>query len=440
MFEKDKLTRECRATHGAAPTQVDSRDGNGNGSCHADSIDDCPQTTEDKLAKKLLPSGRRVPFAVLADATPNIVWCADELGSVIYFNSRWFEYTGLDDERSLGSAWLSAVHPDDKPDLEFLWSEAVRNRQQFDCDLRLRDAAGAYRWFKCRSLPQTDEGDEKIHWVGSCSDIDDTKSAKELLERRVQERTAQLEQLNKDLEVARDRALEASSIKSKFVANISHEIRTPMSGVLGMSELLLTCQLDDEARELAQYIHTSAKALLDVVNDLLDFSKLEAGKLTISRTRLSIEKVVMEAAQSTAVAANQKGLLFSVNVEPDLPDVYGDSGRIRQVLLNLVHNAIKFTSKGSVVVDVRAVNHTKNALWVRFTVSDTGIGISEESREHLFNPFEQADGSTTRKYGGTGLGLSISKSLVQLMLGQIGLHSEENKGSTFWFEVPLELA
>lgn len=377
----------------------------------------------------------------LAEASPNLVWGCNADGQCTYINKRWYEYTGQPEVDVLGgNDWLEYLHPDDRQPAHEAWNLAVGSGQPFNTDFRLRRSDGEYRWFNSRGVPQIDAQGKVLSWTGACTDIDDTKRAKELLEKSVQERTAQLEQANKDLQYARDRAIEASSVKSKFVANISHEIRTPMSGVLGMSELLLTCDLDEEARELSQYIYTSARSLLEVVNDLLDFSKLEAGKLSISRMRFNMDKVVNEVAQTTAISAHQKNLKLTLNVEPDLPEVYGDANRIRQVLLNLVHNAIKFTSKGSVSIDVRAVSTTKNAVTVRFTVMDTGIGIAEESRSHLFNPFEQADGSTTRKYGGTGLGLSISRSLVQLMLGEIGFDSEEGKGSTFWFNIPMEIA
>lgn len=383
---------------------------------------------------------RAEQFRILAEALPNLVWSFESNGRCMYANRRWTEYTGRTLDELTGHGWISTVHPEDRDHTLATWAKAVRDEDIFDVEHRIRHAGGEYRLFKTRGTPVKDSEGDVAYWVGTCTDIEEQRKAAELLEERVRQRTRELQMVNHDLSLARDRAIEANSLKSKFVANISHEIRTPMSGVLGMSELLLTCELDPEARELANYIYSSAKSLLDVVNDLLDFSKLEAGKVSISRIRFQIDKVVSEVVQTTETTARQKNIQFQVNVDPDLPEVFGDPVRVRQVLLNLVHNAIKFTTEGSTTINVAATNRTRNSLIVQFTVTDTGIGISPESAKHLFNPFEQADGSTTRRYGGTGLGLSICQSLVKLMLGEIGFQSEEGKGSTFWFWVPLEIS
>lgn len=393
----------------------------------------------DRDGKKQSFEHRTEQFRLLAESIPTIVWSADETGHWTYVNNRWTQYTGKTLDQTAGLLWLDQLHPEDVESARQKWKTATESGTDFATELRLSSIAGAHRWFKCEANVLQEQGKLK-GWVGSCTDIDDQKRAAELLEEHVRSRTHQLEELNKDLQIARDRALEASSLKSKFVANISHEIRTPMSGVLGMSELLLTCELSEESRELAQYIFGSAKALLEVVNDLLDFSKLEAGKLSVSRMRFTVENVVKEVGHATTLQAQQKGLEFGVELEDNLPDVLGDPLRIRQVLLNLVHNSIKFTHHGKVTVRVSTVERKSHTILVKFEVIDTGIGISKEHRAALFNPFEQADGSTTRRYGGTGLGLSISKSLISLMLGEISFESVEGKGSNFWFQLPLEIA
>ena len=398
-------------------------------------------------------------YRSLVAASAQIVWLTDPDGRVVVDLPEFRAATGQRFEEMVGMGWMDAIHPDDRERSVQLWQQALSLTRIYENEYRLRMHDGAYRNFAARGVPVVEADGRVREWIGTMADITERRAAEEVLlraqedlEARVRERTAQLtdtnrilhqqvierKQIEAELAEARDDALRSAKLKSEFLANMSHEIRTPMNGVIGMTSLLLDTQLDEEQREYIETIRASGDALLSIINDILDFSKIEAGKLDFEQLDFDLQSTVEGAVELLAEKAQAKGLDLACHVLEDVPrQLRGDSGRLRQVLVNLVGNAVKFTPSGRVLVHVAKLQETATDTQICFQVSDTGIGLSDEAARGLFQAFVQADGSMTRKFGGTGLGLAISKQLVELMGGQIGVESAPDQGSTFWFTVGL---
>ncbi len=310
--------------------------------------------------------------------------------------------------------------------------QAAKLRQCSIFDFQHRLADGRVRDVHVFSGPI--QAGEEVLVYSIVTDVTERKRAEDEL----QDANAQLSWAVTQAQELAAAATAASRAKSEFLANMSHEIRTPLNGVIGMTGLLLDTSLSREQHEFAEAIRRSGDALLSLINEVLDFSKIESGRLELEEETFDLRTLVEDTCEPMAILAQQKNLEFTCLIEADVPrGVVGDPGRLRQVLTNLAGNAVKFTERGEVAVQVRLTSAANGDAALRFEVTDTGIGIKEESRAQLFSPFVQADGSTTRRYGGTGLGLAISKRLVQLMGGRIGFDSRAGHGSTFWFTLNL---
>jgi two-component system sensor histidine kinase/response regulator len=395
------------------------RDAQGKPVSMAGSIQD---VHEQKLAEDALQQTRqRLERAITG--TQDGLWEVDADGSS-WYSPRVAELLGYtEDELPPGANFLKEfVHPDDVQAIAAVTRDHFQQRLPYDVEIRLRTRSGEYRWFRARATAERDANGRPLRLSGSLQDVTEARAAREALLR------------------ATEAAESANRAKSEFLANVSHEIRTPMNGIIGMTGLLLESPLERTQRDYAETIRSSADSLLTVINDILDLSKIEAGKLDIEALELDLRELVEEVGVMLAFQAAAKNLELVVHVHPDVPGrVIGDPQRIRQCLINLVSNAIKFTREGEIVVEVSAeIVHGRQCC--RFEVRDTGIGIAPGTLPNLFQPFVQADSSTTRHFGGTGLGLSIVRRLVEMMGGDVGAHSELNKGSRFWFTLPLAIA
>jgi PAS domain S-box-containing protein len=315
------------------------------------------------------------------------------------------------------AAWIESVHPDERRGVGSYFARLMQGVQS-EISYRIERPDGSLRWIHARGFPVNDVKGKLVRVVGIAEDVTERKRA-------------EAEWVD-----AREAAESANRAKSEFLANMSHEIRTPMNGIIGMTDLVLDTELNPEQVEYLQMVKTSADALLIVLNDILDFSKIEAGKLELDYLSFDLRKSLGEVFKTLAIKARQKGLEFIFDVAPAVPTiVVGDPARLRQVFLNLVGNALKFTERGEIEVRVQTETQSAEGTMLRFSVRDSGIGIPGDKQHKIFSAFSQADSSTTRKYGGTGLGLTIAGQLVGLMGGKLWVESQAGSGSTFYFTV-----
>jgi two-component system, sensor histidine kinase and response regulator len=368
-----------------------------------------------------------------------------------YVNAGVFDILGVEPERVINDPvfMINTIHPDDLADFKTVIDDAAAKFTSYEAEFRVRHASGDYKWLRARGRPSR-LNDGGTLWNLLTIDITAQKAAGD----QIREANKRLETQSVELEAARKRAEDAADLanvamresesanraKSEFLANMSHEIRTPLNGILGMAGLMEDTELRPSQLDNVKIIRQSGETLLAIINDILDFSKMEAGKLDLEIVDLHLLDVVDSVGQLLGPRANEKEIELLLYIDAAVPEfVSGDPGRLRQILMNLIGNALKFTHQGSVTVEVNLAGGSESRKWVEFSVIDTGIGMSEEVTDKLFNRFMQADSSTTRQFGGTGLGLAICRQLVALMDGEIGVDSEAGKGSRFWFKVPLDV-
>ena len=379
----------------------------------------------------------------VVQASPEAITALDSEGLVRMWNPGAERLFGWSAEEVLGRP-LPYIPPEEREKHKSLVARTAKGEPLANLELCRRRKDGKWVDFQLSTAPMLDAQGKAVAYLGVMNDITERKCAEEKLKRYTAEleaardlqeqKTRELTRALEELGVAKGRAEGASQAKSEFLANMSHEIRTPLNGILGMSELLLETPLSAEQSEYLAMLKTSTEALLALVTDLLDFSKIEARKITLEAIEFKLPESLGDTLKTLSVRASHKGLELACSISPQVPEyLIGDPGRLRQIILNLVGNGIKFTEKGEVVVFVDIDSQSNDHVVLHFIVRDTGIGISPDKQQVIFGPFEQADTSTTRRYGGTGLGLAITSHVVKLMGGRIWVESSPGQGSSFHF-------
>lgn len=371
---------------------------------------------QEKLLREIKSTEDTGLFEALANSIPALVWVSDTTKKCVWFNRDWLAFTGRTMEQEYGNGWAESIHPDDLERCTAIYTRHFNAQEPFEMEYRLRRHSGEYHWVLDRGAPRYDSHGEFVGFTGACVDINDLIHAK-------------------------NKAEEASIAKSEFLANMSHEMRTPMNAVIGLAHILsCTSPLSDKQKEFIQTLRFSADVLLTLINDLLDISRIEAKKFELEKIPFDFTGMIQEIVSMMSLRAKEKDLEFTFEAEC-LKDkrFLGDPTRIRQILVNLVGNAIKFTDRGGVSIRTICQKQEEDAETevISLIVEDTGIGIEPEKLSAIFDKFVQADSTISRKYGGTGLGLAISKGLAEAMGGTVEVESAFGTGSKFTVKLNL---
>jgi two-component system CheB/CheR fusion protein len=362
-------------------------------------------------------------YHTLADFSPALIWASGTDRAFNYVNQPWLSFTGRSLEQESGNGWAEGVHPEDFQRLIAAYTEAFGRRASFSLEWRLRRHDGEFRWLRNDGCARHDPNGKFIGYLGYCMDITESKA------------------FEHSLIAARVAAESANRVKSEFLANMSHEFRTPLNGILGNAQLLQMSNLGAEEKAYLSDLIASGKKLLSLTNDILDMSKIEAAAMELEQGEFSLRGCVDELMRAHRPRGAGKGPMLKVQIPYEVPDaLLGDKVRLKQILNNLLGNAIKFTEEGSITLVAALKERDGGNAIIEICVIDTGIGIAEAAVREIFKPFVQADGSTSRRYGGSGLGLTIAQRLAELMGGSISVQSAEGVGSTFRVLLPFSLA
>ncbi|MEI7812666.1 MAG: ATP-binding protein [Ignavibacteria bacterium] len=359
-------------------------------------------------------------YLSLFEEFPALIWRTDIKGQFNYFNKTWLDYTGRNIEEEIGYGWLNYIHSDDIGSFRMAFDMAFENKSNFEGEVRILNNENKYRWIDCFGAPYFDLSGNFMGFIGASFDTTSRKLMEE------------------ELKSSKNKAVAANKIKSDFLANMSHEIRTPMNGILGLADIMMDTELDSEQRSYLEMLKNSAYTLLNLLNSILDYSKYDAGKLKLETSKFNLSTLIDGSVKLFLPEAVNKSIQLEYKIEDGVPvEIIGDHHRLKQVLINLLNNAIKFTEKGNISLtvchEIKKEYDANGIIPLHFTISDTGVGIKEDKIGIIFESFIQAESYSTKRYGGTGLGLAIAKQIVEMMNGEIWVESVYGKGSAFHF-------